>query len=79
VTEVRQLAEGMQHAYERGDHRRARELAKQIAAGERLPGEDEAHASAEALLARTQPDAFLLVVGTLGLGLTAWLVYNYVL
>jgi hypothetical protein len=35
--------------------------------------------SARELLARTEPDAFLLVVGILGLGLLVWLVYNYVL
>jgi hypothetical protein len=42
---------------------------------------DEALArlSARELLARTEPDPFLLVVGVLGLGLLVWLVYNYVL
>jgi len=39
----------------------------------------EARNSALELLARTEPDAFLLVVGMLGLGLMVWLVYNYVL
>jgi hypothetical protein len=38
-----------------------------------------AQMSARELLARTEPDPFLLVVGVLGLGLLAWLVYNYVL
>jgi hypothetical protein len=38
-----------------------------------------ARLSAEQLLRRTQPDAFLLVVGLLGLGVMVWLVYNYVL
>jgi hypothetical protein len=42
---------------------------------------DEALAqlSARELLARTEPDAFLLVVGIAGLGLLVWFVYNYVL
>jgi hypothetical protein len=78
VTDARQLASQMEHAYEHGDQRTARELALQIKA---LANEadDPSHASADALLARTQPDVFLLVVGLLGLGLTVWLVYNYVL
>jgi hypothetical protein len=38
-----------------------------------------AQISARELLLRTEPDPFLLVVGVLGLGLLAWLVYNYVL
>lgn len=38
-----------------------------------------ARLSATQLLARTQPDAFLLVVGLVGLGVMVWLVYNYVL
>lgn len=46
-----------------------------------LDADDPAAARRKAteLLARTQPDAFLLVVGLLGLGLMVWLVYNYVL
>ena len=42
---------------------------------------EEASARKEALelLARTEPDPFLLVVGMLGLGLTLWLVYTNVL
>jgi hypothetical protein len=38
-----------------------------------------ARREATELLARTHPDAFLLVVGLLGLGATVWLVYNYIL
>jgi hypothetical protein len=78
VTDARQLAAQMEHAYERGDQRTARQLALEIKALTGEP-EDPAQVSAEALLQRTQPDAFLLVVGLLGLGLTVWLVYNYVL
>jgi hypothetical protein len=44
------------------------------------PGESEpALRSARELLARTEPDAFLLMVGIVGLGLLVWLVYSYVL
>ena len=51
-----------------------------IAQGGTEPADDaDARLAAEALLQRTEPDAFLLVVGMLGLGLTVWLVYNYIL
>ena len=78
MTDARQLAAQMEHAYERGDQRTARGLAQQIKS---LPSEadEPSRASAEALLQRTQPDAFLLMIGLLGLGLTVWLVYNYLL
>jgi hypothetical protein len=85
----------MQHAEERGDRRSARDLARQILATRRespLPVEPAVEAgrtsdgeqaaartSATELLARTEPDAFLLVVGLVGLGVMVWLVYNYVL
>lgn len=72
----------MEDAYQRGDQRVARKLAREISAPagpDHAADDATARESAEALLRRTQPDAFLLMVGTLGLGLTAWLVYNYVL
>jgi hypothetical protein len=93
VGDSQQLALQMQHAEERGDRRAARALAQAIldSAPNDPPegGGDEApaaaldpakarHQAAE-LLARTQPDAFLLVVGLLGLGAMVWLVYNYIL
>ena len=83
----------MQHAEERGDQRSARELARKILA-QRKAGEasgqgegadtsdgeqSAARLSATQLLGRTEPDAFLLVVGLAGLGVMVWLVYNYVL
>lgn len=90
VSEPQQLALQMQHAEERGDRRAARALAREILAANTSDAgssdadvsatpEAGARLSAEQLLQRTQPDAFLLVVGLLGLGLMVWLVYNYVL
>ena len=93
MADTRQMVLQMQHAEERGDQRSARELARQILAqrnageasgqGEGADTSDgeraEPRRSATALLARTEPDAFLLVVGLLGLGVMVWLVYNYVL
>lgn len=78
MTDTRQLAAQMEHAYERGDQRTAHQLALEIKAQSSEP-DDPAQSSADALLQRTQPDAFLLLVGLLGLGLTVWLVYNYLL
>lgn len=83
----------MENAEQRGDRHSARDIARTIlASGERAIGpeardsegdgasdEHAARLSAEQLLARTEPDPFLLVVGVLGLGLMVWLVYNYVL
>ena len=63
-------------AYARGDHRVTRELARRIVSEQRDP---EQVTRARQLLAYTEPDLFLAVVGALGLGLVAWLVYNYVL
>jgi hypothetical protein len=40
---------------------------------------EQALRSARELLARTEPDPFLFVVGIAGLGLLVWLVYSYVL
>ena len=83
----------MENAEQRGDRHSARGIARTIlASGERAIAPEErdsaadgagderaARLSAEQLLARTEPDPFLLVVGVLGLGLMVWLVYNYVL
>ncbi len=83
----------MEHAEKRGDRHSARSLARAIlasgehpigatAAGETdgaLSDEAEALRSARELLARTEPDAFMMVVGIAGLGLLVWLVYSYVL
>lgn len=92
--DTQQMVLQMQHAEERGDRRSARALAEAIlsapqdgdshgvAADADAAGDADraaARVSATELLARTQPDAFLLVVGLLGLGATVWLVYNYVL
>ena len=72
--------------------RLAREPTRGAASGEhpigaRPAGEDagatsddaEALRSARELLARTEPDAFMMVVGIAGLGLLVWLVYSYAL
>jgi hypothetical protein len=66
----------LEQAYALGNHAEARRLASDIAKNEADP-----HASERArfILAATERDWFLTVVGGLGLGLTAWLVYKYVL
>lgn len=84
MSDPQQLVLQMEHAEQRGDRRTARALAETIlergTAANTQPGSDSAaRLSAEQLLQRTQPDAFLLVVGLLGLGAMVWLVYNYVL
>lgn len=83
MSDPQQLVLQMEHAEQRGDRRTARALAQTILArGSAATVEDAdsaARTSAEELLRRTQPDAFLLVVGLLGLGAMVWLVYNYVL
>lgn len=48
-------------------------------AGDERVASEQALRSARELLARTEPDPFLLVVGIAGLGLLVWFVYNYVL
>lgn len=63
----------MQQAYARGDLRSARALARQ------LQSHEATRAEAEIMARRTEADPFLLLVGLLGLGVTLWLVYNYVL
>lgn len=83
----------MAHAEQRGDRHSARSLARAILASGEHPigaaqaGEDapaasedaEALRSARELLARTEPDPFMMVVGIAGLCLMVWLVYSYVL
>jgi hypothetical protein len=64
-------------AYQVGDHRTARALAQQILRDR--PDDVELAQRARQVLRETEPDSFLAAVGALGLGLTAWLVYNYVL
>ena len=65
----------LEAAYARGDHRLARAIAHAILAAPNDPADAE---RARTILAYTTPDRFLSWVGTVGLGLTAWLVYNYV-
>lgn len=69
------MRERLERAYEAGDHRTARALAQQLVAESH---DAELAARARAILAATTPDPFLTVIGVLGLGLTAWLVYNFV-
>lgn len=57
----------------------ARAKLEQPKAEHAQPEEPDLQISARELLARTEPDPFLLVVGILGLGLMVWLVYNYAL
>jgi len=81
----------LERAYAFGDHQTASTLAARIVssvAGPRarldagevaVESEPACVERAEAVLAQTRPDRFLSIIGALGLGLTAWLVYNYVL
>ena len=69
-------AEAMERAYAVGDHAAANETARALLTQSGVP-EDQARA--RAIIEETAPDWFLTVVGALGLGLMAWLVYNYVL
>jgi hypothetical protein len=66
----------LEQAYASGDHRTARALATAIL---RDATDPEQLTRARTILANTTPDPFLALVGALGLGLVAWLVYNYVL
>lgn len=68
----------LDHAYAVGDHRTACALAARIVSGE-LAADDACRERARVILAETKPDPFLAIIGALGLGLVAWLVYNYVL
>ena len=69
------MRERMDEAYARGDHRAARAMAHEILAS---ASEGDDAARARTILVYTTPDRFLSWVGALGLGRTAWLVYNYV-
>lgn len=85
------MHEAMERAYASGDHETASRLAAHIVSSLARPsareraGEVEVESEsacverAQAVLAQTAPDRFLSIIGALGLGLTAWLVYNYVL
>jgi hypothetical protein len=68
--------EAMERAYAVGDHERAHDLAVAVLAN---PGTPERAARARLVLGAMLTDPFLAVVGVLGLGLTVWLVYKYVL
>jgi hypothetical protein len=61
----------LEQAYAAGDHRRARALARS-----RLESGRETE-RARQVLRETEIDWFLPAIAALGLGLTAWLVYNY--
>ncbi len=65
----------MHAAYARGDHKRARALARTLFAS----GNEQAQLAARQTLVKTEPDRIIEAVAVLGLGLVAWLVYNYVL
>lgn len=77
--QARELAMEMEQAYARGDQHAARLLARQLAEGPRPSSEAELQAAARTMLQRTEPDAFLMVTGALGLGVVVWLIYVYVL
>jgi hypothetical protein len=71
------LARGPARGAASGEH----PIAVTPAAGEAGAPSDDAEAlrSARELLARTEPDPFMMVVGIAGLGLLVWLVYSYAL
>jgi hypothetical protein len=74
------MHEGLEQAYVRGDHATAAALAARIVGGDTAADAGEPCLErARVVLAQTRPDPFLSIIGALGLGLTAWLVYNYVL
>jgi hypothetical protein len=66
----------LEHAFAVGNHAEARRLAREIA---QSSGDPLAQERARFILRATERDWFLSAVGVLGLGLTAWLVYKYVL
>lgn len=76
MTEAHELAVQMEQAYERGDQHTARQRARELVAAQVEPA---LLGAARAMLRRTDPDAFLMIVGALGLGVMVWLVYAYVL
>ncbi len=65
----------MKSAYARGDHQRARSLAQALLASD----EAEAQQAATDVLKKTEPDRIIEAFALLGLGVIAFLVYNYVL
>jgi hypothetical protein len=69
-------ADAMDDAYAVGDHEHAHDLALAAQADASNPGRAE---RARLILGATHLDLFLSWIGLLGLGLTAWLVYKYVL
>ena len=66
----------LEHAFAVGNHEEARRLAQEIT---RSSSDPVAQERARFILRATEGDWFLTAVGVLGLGLTAWLVYKYVL
>jgi hypothetical protein len=68
----------LDRAYALGDHGTASALAARIVSGQ-LVTDEACKERAQAILEQTKPDRFLSIIGALGLGLVAWLVYNYVL
>ena len=64
----------MLDALAQGDHASARVRAKALLRGASSADDREV---AQRVLVQTRPDPFLSYVGLLGLGLIAWLVYNY--
>ncbi|MEY4511698.1 MAG: hypothetical protein RLZZ450_3820 [Pseudomonadota bacterium] len=74
------MHDALERAYALGDHHSASALAAGIVAGNVADESSPACVErARAILEQTRPDPFLSIIGALGLGLTAWLVYNYVL
>jgi hypothetical protein len=66
----------LERAYQVGNHAEARRLASELAGDSTdAPSQERARF----VLFATDRDWFLSAVGALGLGLTAWLVYKYVL
>ena len=68
--------DAMDRTYAVGDHAHAHDLALAAQADPSDPARTE---RARRILGATHLDPFLTWVGVLGLGLTAWLVYKYVL
>lgn len=79
MSEAQPLSTEMEHAYQRGDHLSARSQARAVLDQPSASVDSEQQSAARELLRRTEPDAFLMAVGALGLGLMVWLVYTYIL
>jgi hypothetical protein len=83
------MHDALERAYALGDHQTAVKLATRIVSSlagptahvddVELESQSVCVERARAVLIETRPDRFLSIIGALGLGLTAWLVYNYVL